>query len=153
MKQLLFVSLICLLTVSAFAQPSAKGVQQEFSTRTEQYYAAFGKLDPVAMREYFAPDPDLDFFDIAPMKFAGWAAYEKALQRILGKYETLTIKPNEDLKATRRGDIAWVTTTFHLDGKRKDNKPSVMDGRHTAIWENRAGKWLIVHEHWSLPTP
>ena len=28
-----------------------------------------------------------------------------------------------------------------------------MDGRHTAIWERRGGKWLIVHEHVSAPLP
>jgi len=29
----------------------------------------------------------------------------------------------------------------------------VIDGRHTAVWEKRNGKWLIVHEHLSAPLP
>jgi ketosteroid isomerase-like protein len=28
-----------------------------------------------------------------------------------------------------------------------------VDGRHTAIWEKRGAKWLIVHEHVSAPLP
>jgi ketosteroid isomerase-like protein len=28
-----------------------------------------------------------------------------------------------------------------------------LDARHTAIWERRGGKWLVVHEHISVPLP
>jgi ketosteroid isomerase-like protein len=33
----------------------------------------------------------------------------------------------------------------------KDGKAMDLDVRHTAIWEKRGGKWLIVHEHVSAP--
>ena len=32
-----------------------------------------------------------------------------------------------------------------------DGKAMELDIRHTAIWEKRGGKWLIVHEHVSAP--
>jgi ketosteroid isomerase-like protein len=41
--------------------------------------------------------------------------------------------------------------TFHLSGKKKTGESVEVDGRHTVIWENRSGKWLIVHEHFSVP--
>jgi ketosteroid isomerase-like protein len=33
----------------------------------------------------------------------------------------------------------------------KDGKGLEADTRQTAIWEKRGGKWLIVHEHVSVP--
>jgi ketosteroid isomerase-like protein len=33
----------------------------------------------------------------------------------------------------------------------KDGKTSPLNGRHTAVWEKIGGKWLIVHDHVSVP--
>jgi ketosteroid isomerase-like protein len=57
----------------------------------------------------------------------------------------------DDLKVNRRGNVAWTTVTGHLSAKMKDGKAMELDIRHTAIWEKRGGKWLIVHEHVSAP--
>ena len=43
--------------------------------------------------------------------------------------------------------------TFHLSAKPKAGGDMEIDCRHTAIWEKRDGKWLIVHEHVSAPLP
>ena len=61
--------------------------------------------------------------------------------------------PHDDLRVVRHGDVAWTTLTFHLSAVLKDGGGLVLDGRHTAIWERRDGRWLIVHEHLSVPLP
>jgi ketosteroid isomerase-like protein len=48
-------------------------------------------------------------------------------------------------------DVAWMTLTFHLSLAMKNGAAMELDCRHTAIWEKRRGKWLIVHEHVSTP--
>jgi len=63
------------------------------------------------------------------------------------------LTPNDDLKITRRGDVAWMTLTFHLSFALKTGTAMEIDCRHTAIWEKLRGKWLIVHEHVSAPIP
>ena len=135
----------------ALAQKTDDSTQKEFARLTAQYFAAYGKLQAETMAPFFAKEPELVFYDLAPMKFVGWAEYEKALHELLGRYESLQILAKDDLRATRHGNVVWVTTTFHLAGKKKDGKSVVIDGRHTAIWEKRGEKWLIVHEHWSKP--
>jgi ketosteroid isomerase-like protein len=57
----------------------------------------------------------------------------------------------KDLKVTRRGLIAWTTVTIHLYEKAKDGKTTDADMRYTGIWERRGAKWLLVHEHLSVP--
>jgi ketosteroid isomerase-like protein len=44
-----------------------------------------------------------------------------------------------------------MTLTFHLSFTLKTGEAMEIDCRHTAIWVNRRGKWLIVHEHISAP--
>jgi len=101
----------------------------------------------------YAKDADLIFYDIAPLKYTGWAEYNKGVRNVLGGFESLKLTPNNDLKVTRRGSIAWTTVTFHLSAKQKGGGQMELDGRHTASWERRGGKWLIVHEHFSAPLP
>ena len=105
--------------------------------------------------KYYAKDADLIFYDIAPMKYNGWAEYKAGVMKAF--FDTITsgkLTPNiNDLKVTRRGNVAWTTLTFHLSGKPKAGGSMELDARHTAIWEKRGGHWLIVHEHISVPLP
>jgi len=64
-----------------------------------------------------------------------------------------SIAPNDDLKVTRRGNIAWTSNTFHGTINQKDGTSMQLAGRHTAIWEKRGNEWIIVHEHVSAPLP
>jgi ketosteroid isomerase-like protein len=96
----------------------------------------------------------LGFFDIVPLKYSGWAAYKKGVQQaFFDKISAGKLTPNNDLTITRRGGIAWMTLTFHLSFTLKTGAAIELDCRHTAVWENRGGKWLIVHEHISAPLP
>jgi ketosteroid isomerase-like protein len=92
------------------------------------------------------------FFDVAPLKYKGWAEYKRGVQKsIFDQTSGGKLTPNDDLKITRRGDVAWMTLTFHLSLAMKNGAAMELDCRHTAIWEKRRGKWLIVHEHVSTP--
>jgi ketosteroid isomerase-like protein len=94
------------------------------------------------------------FFDVAPLKYNGWAEYKRGVQKsIFDQISAGKLTPNDDLKITRRGDVAWMTLTFHLSLTMKTGAAMEIDCRHTAIWVKRRGKWLIVHEHVSAPLP
>lgn len=158
-KALSASSLAVLMTIAASAQakkaPTEKALEAEFKVMIDQYYTAWSTLDPDKASKYYAKDADLIFYDIAPLEYHAWAEYKAGV--IKAFTETMSsgkLTPNDDLKITQRGNIVWTTVTFHLSAKPKVVGPAMeVDCRHTAIWEKRGGKWLIVHEHVSAPLP
>jgi ketosteroid isomerase-like protein len=120
----------------------------------ERYYAAWNTLNTDNPAVFYAQDASLVFFDVVPFKYQGWAEYKKGVQKtFFDQISAGKLTPNDDLKITRRGNVAWMTLTFRLSFTLKTGAAMDIDCRHSAIWENRRGKWLIVHEHISAPLP
>ena len=136
------------MTPKSKEPPSA---QSQVQSLIDQYYASWNTGDPEKAAALYAKDPDLIFYDITPLQYKGWAEYAKGVPNVFASFASAKFTPNHDLRATRRGTVAWTTETWHLSGKKKTGEAVEMDGRHTIIWENRGGKWLIVHEHFSVP--
>lgn len=120
----------------------------------ERYYAAWNTLNTENPAVYYARDAGLVFFDVMPLQYRGWREYKKGVQKIFfDKVTAGKLTPNNDVKITRRGDVAWMTLTFRLSFTLMTRKSIKIVCRHTAIWERRGSKWLIVHEHISAPLP
>ena len=157
-KAILALALLLTVTLAGAARaktPKAARDDAEFRKMIEEYYAAWSQLNTDVPAKYYAKDADLVFYDIAPMKYNGWKEYHDGVQKYF--FDTATsakLVPNmNDLKVTRRGDVAWTTLTFRLTSTLKAGGTTQLDARHTAIWERRGGQWLIVHEHVSVPLP
>ncbi len=154
----LAMALMLLVAVSVSAQtkkaPAKTALAAEFKALIDQYYTAWSTLNPDKAAKYYAKDADIVFYDVAPLKYNSWAEYKAGV--IKAFTETMSsgkLTPMDDLKVTQRGNIVWTTLTFHLSAKPKAGGAMELDCRHTAIWEKRGGKWLIVHEHVSAPLP
>lgn len=154
----LVIALMFPVAASVSAQtkkaPAKTALEAEFKAMIAQYYTAWSTLDPDKAAKYYAKDADIVFYDVAPLKYNSWAEYRAGV--IKAFTETMSsgkLTPNDDLKVTQRGNIVWTTVTFHLSAKPKAGGAMELDCRHTAIWEKRGGKWLIVHEHVSAPLP
>ena len=81
----------------------------------ESYYAAWNTLDADNPASFYAKDAKLVFFDLTPLKYNGWAEYKEGVQKaFFDQISSGKLTPNDDLKITRRGDVAWMTLTFHL---------------------------------------
>ena len=150
--------LAVLMATAASAQakkaPTKTALEAEFRALINQYYTAWSTLNPDNAAKYYAKDADLIFYDVAPLKYNSWAEYKAGV--IKAFTETMSsgkLTPNDDLKVTQRGNIVWTTVTFHLSAQPKAGGAMELECRHTAIWEKRGGKWLIVHEHVSAPLP
>lgn len=158
-KTVLTFSIAMLIAVCASAQtkkaPAPKPASEaEFKALLDQYYAAWSTLNPDNAARFYAKDADLVFYDLAPLKYNGWGEYKAGV--IKAFTETMSsgkLTAKDDLKVTQRGNIVWTTVTFHLSAQPKAGGAMELDCRHTAIWEKRGGKWLIVHEHLSAPLP
>ena len=131
----------------------AKTNTDEFATLIPELYESWNTLKPANAAKYYAQDPGLVFYDVLPMQYKGWKAYENGVVTLLQDFSAFKLLPNKDLAVTRKGKVAWTTLTFHLSAKQKNGTAMELDGRHTAIWEKTKGKWLIVHEHVSAPLP
>jgi len=154
----LVIAMMLSVAASVSAQtkkaPAKTALEAEFKAMIAQYYTAWSTLDPDKAAKLYAKDAGLVFYDVAPLKYNSWAEYKAGV--IKAFTETMSsgkLTPNDDLKVTQRGNIVWTTVTFHLSAKPKAGGEMEVDCRHTAIWEKRGGKWLIVHEHVSAPLP
>ena len=150
MKRLLIVSVfLAAAFVPTFAQ---KKGGPDFNRMIKECYAAWSTLNPDNSAPYYAKDADLVFFDVDPVKYTSWQQYHDGFKNnVVPGFTSLTITPNDDIRVTRSGNLAIATLTFRLVAKAKDGSPMEFIGRNTIVFQNRAGKWLIIHEHVSKP--
>lgn len=120
-------------------------------TTLEQFVEAWSDLDPAKVARFYATDPDLAFFDVAPMKYSGWAELAAGVSQALADYRSLKLTFADDLRVHQSGEMAWITATWRADLARKDGGAERMAGRYTAVMEKRGAAWLFVHEHLSVP--
>ena len=152
MRKFLPTFAIALLAATAIvAAPPADA--SEFKSLIRHYWELWSSLNPDNAAPMYDKGSDAVFFDVAPLKYNGWEEYKEGVKKVFGGAASASFVPNDDLKVTRRGNIAWTSETFHGTINQKDGKTMQLDGRHTAIWEKRGTRWIIVHEHVSAPLP
>ena len=115
--------------------------------------AAWSTGGPEAAAPFYDKSPENVYFDIAPVQYKGWSQYQAGVKDVLAGFETfkLSLRPEDEPSVHWAGKLAWGTATFTADGKLKNGNAVNLIGRWTVIWQKRAGKWLIVHEHVSVP--
>jgi ketosteroid isomerase-like protein len=151
MKRIVMI-LVGLVVLTCTVRAGNSASDQEFKQLIADYYKAWNTMQASNANYLYAQDADLVFYDIAPLKYMDWPEYRDGAQKLFfDTAKTAKLIPNDDLKVTRHGDVAWTTLTFHLTADLKDGKTVDLDGRQTSIWEKRSGKWLIVQDHISTP--
>jgi ketosteroid isomerase-like protein len=148
----LSLTLLLLAAVPASAKTKPASGDAEFKELIKQYYELWSMANPDKPAPLYAKDAGLVFYDVAPLKYTGWDEYKVGVQKnLFDNLASGALTAKDDLKVTRKGNIAWTTVTGHFSAKMKNGQALEADVRHTAIWEKRNGKWLIVHEHVSMP--
>lgn len=147
------LSVFALAGLARAADKSGGNDTATFKPLIDSYWQAWSTLDPDKAAPMYAQDADAVFFDISPLKYNGWREYKEGVRKVFATAASASFAANDDLKATRRGNFAWTSSTFHGTVNQKDGKTMQLQGRHTAIWEKRGSKWIIVHEHVSAPLP
>ena len=151
------VALVAALTAGALlsgVKAAETAADTEFRALIERYAAAWSTSDADQAAPLYAKDAGLVFYDLAPFAYAGWSEYREGVKKtFFDKMSSGKVTHKDDLGVTRRGNLAWTTVSLHMSIDFKDGKTAEIDARHTAIWEKRGGKWLIVHEHVSAPLP
>ena len=134
------------------AQKQSASAESDIRSTLEQLYAAWSNLDPAKTAPFYAKDPDLTFFDVAPMKYSGWSEYAAGVSKAFAGYRSGKFTLNDDLRVHRQDKLAWATATWRAELTRRDGAANEhLEGRYTAVLEKRGTRWLIVHEHMSAP--
>lgn len=153
MKKLLVVLASAWLAGCAGEQNAGKPQDATaiFKPHFEKVYAAWATLDPSKPALYYAKDSNLAFFDVAPLKYRGWQEYQEGFGKLSADWKSAQVTLDPDFHATQSGDIAWATYTLELDVQLKSGDSMKSQARGTDVLEKRGEKWLIVHEHVSVP--
>ncbi len=91
---------------------------------------------------------DLVFFDLGPTHL-GWEQYQRNIEKSFETIEKLDLTLNEDLRVVVKDGMALTTATGHISTRMKNKKDFESDIRFTGVWENKAGHWRLIHDHWS----
>ena len=150
-RNLLLLSVIAVVISSAWAQ-AAEALQPDAIIALERAALdRWGKGDPQGYLESYAPE--VTYFDpIGEGRVDGIAAMKEYLNPLTGKiridhYEM--IRP----KVQRHGDVAVLTYNLVSHAKRPDGESIVVRWNSTAVYAHSAGKWKIIHSHWSFTRP
>ena len=154
-KALPLLLLLTFVGCSSFAPeaPKRQDAAAELKPVIEKVLAAWTSLDAKNPAPFYAKDAGLTFYDIAPLKYAGWAEYEAGFQKVAATWKSIKLSLNSDLQATRNGNIAWASYTVAFEIEPKEGAAMKGDARTTDIFEKRGNDWIIIHEHVSLPMP
>jgi ketosteroid isomerase-like protein len=141
----------CAIAIASSASAADRG-EEEMRTLIPKIVQAWESLDITKVDPFYATDADLAFFDIAPLKYRDWAEYRTGVQKMFFEpNRSLKFRINDDLRVHHRGRVGWATFTFGADVVNKQGANSHLDGRWTLVLEQRKGRWIVLHEHVSVP--
>lgn len=152
MRKLWALSIWTAIIFAVSMQSHGQQTEQALRTLVPRIVASWETFDLAKIEPYYATDPDLTYFDLAPLKYNNWAEYRATAPKVLFEpNSSLKLKVNDDLRVHSRGSLAWATFTFGADITSKQGAASHLDGRWTMILEKRGKGWIVVHEHVSAP--
>jgi ketosteroid isomerase-like protein len=101
---------------------------------------------------FFAPDLEVLVFEPTSRRpLLGWASVAAHRDAIDLRIDLTNKQSRKDVRVWKNGDWAWATFTFTTRATRRDGDRFELVGRQTDVFQRIDGKWLIVHEHASVP--
>jgi ketosteroid isomerase-like protein len=115
--------------------------------------AAFRSKDVSKIMACCAPGNKLFVFDLTiPRQRVGQDDFAKDWQDLFKMTDgPLCVDPSDLAVTTNGGTLAFSHSIVHVSGKRTDGRAIDHTARVTHVYEKMNGKWLIVHEHVSVP--
>ena len=146
----LLVGFALIALVSLAATKSKEGSTGVDKAHLQQIWDGWATLDPANVSSYYATGPHT-FFDIAPLKYSSWDEYRENVKKVLADYKSAKFTVNDDAQLHPAGNYIWGTATVKEEMTHQNGKIDMGNFRWTVVFEKQGGKWLIVHEHVSVP--
>jgi len=133
------------LPARADAASDIKAVQDAFSN-------AVKAKDIDGIMKYYVPDESLVVFDVVPPRqYVGAAAYRRDWQEFLDSIQGPVTFETTDYSVSADTNLAFARSIQRVAGKTKDGGDFDLTTRVTDVFKKIDGKWLVVHEHLSVP--
>jgi uncharacterized protein (TIGR02246 family) len=137
------------------AKPAAKPAnnsEAEIREVYDRWAKAFEARDIDAIMSVYAPGDAVVAYDVvAPLQYKGLDAYRKDYLEFLGQYDGPVHVEYRDMRVFSSGDVGFVHALERFTGKMKNGQQSDFWLRATSGVVRMNGKWLIVHDHISVP--
>jgi ketosteroid isomerase-like protein len=116
----------------------------------QQWKDAYSREDVDGALAVIAPDDDVVGIGTGPDEWRlGPQEFKAQLERDFAQSEDLSVA-YEPLVVSEAGPVAWVAGRATVQA-RVDGQDLTLTGRFTAVLEQRAGRWLLMQTHFSLP--
>ncbi len=142
-----------IVLIWGFATLARAGATEEAEIKSlERNYAkALQAKDLDALMANYDNSPTLVVFDvIPPRQYLGWDAYKKDWQTVLSECTGPMKAELTEMTIVAEGNIGYGHEIQHLSCPTK-GAPLDMTLRATDGYVKKDGKWLIAHEHLSVP--
>ncbi len=124
----------------------------EIKALEDRFMTAFNAKDVNAIMSCYVPDESLLVFDvIPPRQYVGAKAYRKDWEDFFSAFPGPVTAEISDLDVTAGDTVAYGHSIQHVVLTGKDGKKLDMTVRVTDGYKKIDGKWLISHEHVSVP--
>ncbi|HTU44025.1 MAG TPA: SgcJ/EcaC family oxidoreductase [Bryobacteraceae bacterium] len=131
----------------AFADDKA-----EITAVEQRVMEGFKAKDVDKIMSCYAPDESLFVFDVVPPReYVGANAYRKDWEELFAQFPGPAEADLSELKVFVQGTMGYAHLIVHSALTDKDGKKVEADVRTTDVFRKANGKWLIVHEHNSVP--
>jgi uncharacterized protein (TIGR02246 family) len=154
MKHALLIALLAACAGCNSAPPPDTTAQDtaDIKSLEDSFVAAFKAKDVNTIMSFYTPDATMVVFDVVPpLQYTGADAYRKDWQDTFAAYPGPVDFSIANLNITTGGNVAFASSIQHGTLTDKDGKKMEMTVRVTDGYKKVNGKWLIAHEHASIP--
>ena len=145
-------AILVALSMMSFGAPARADDRAEIRALEERFVAAMKAKDLDAIMKVYAPGQTLFVFDvIPPRQYVGAAAYRKDWQTFLDTFEGPITVELTDLDVAADRNLAFSHSIQRVAGTDKQGKKLDLTVRVTDVYKKARGRWLIIHEHVSVP--
>lgn len=142
---------------SSVARQTAKTSQsavdvKEIRSAVEGFRQAVLGKDMNGIARYYWNSPELVVFDvITPLSYVGWDSFRKDWEGFFVDFKTISLYDWSDVNVEASGDLGYLRAFIHMKGELNNGEQLEMRVRDTAIFRRIDGRWVVIHDHGSVP--
>jgi len=126
--------------------------KSEITAVEQRLLEGFKAKDPNKIMSCYTPDETLFVFDVVPPRqYVGAKAYRADWEGLFAQYPGPIEADMSELSVMADRTLGYAHLIVHAVLTDKDGKKTDTNVRTTDVFRKTGGKWLIVHEHNSVP--
>jgi uncharacterized protein (TIGR02246 family) len=136
----------------AFSQASSTNNQTEIRQLLARWEKAFHAKDVAGVMAVYGAGASVVAFDVVPpLRIVGAEPYRKNYEEFFAMYEGPLDVEFRELRIVAGNEVAFLHCLERISGTLKGGQKSEIWARVTSGLRKTKGKWLIVHDHVSVP--